>query len=227
MKISVALAAYKGEKYIAQQLRSILPQIGDDSEIIVSDDCPNEEMKSIVDSLGDSRIKYVKGPAQGVIKNFEYAISLCEGDHIFLCDQDDVWREDKVEKCLSELQNGCLLVLHDAAIVDAELNGTGKTVFESLNSSDGVLKNILVNSFVGCCMAFKKELKEHILPFPDKLPMHDQFIGLAAKKYGKVELINEPLIFYRRHGGTVTGGKTSLSDKIKWRIQIIKAYLKA
>lgn len=227
MKISVALAAYKGEKYLAEQLRSILSQIGDDSQIIVSDDCPDDEMKSIVDSFGDGRIQYVKGPGQGVIKNFEYAISLCEGDYIFLCDQDDVWREDKVEKCLAELQNGCLLVLHDAAIVDAGLNDTGKTVFDSLNSSSGVLKNLTVNSFVGCCMAFKKELKNHILPFPKNLPMHDQYIGLAATKYGKVKLINEPLIFYRRHGGTVTGGRTSLKDKIKWRFQIVGAYLKA
>ncbi|MBQ7654375.1 MAG: glycosyltransferase, partial [Clostridia bacterium] len=174
MKISVALAAYKGEKYIAEQLRSILAQIGDDSEIIVSDDRPCESMRTIVEGFDDSRIKYVEGPGQGVIKNFEYALSLCEGDYIFLCDQDDVWREDKVEKCLRELENGYLLVLHNAEIVDAELNDTGKTFFESHGVSVSVLKNLLVNSFVGCCMAFKKELKDHILPFPEKIPMHDQ-----------------------------------------------------
>lgn len=227
MKISVALAAYKGEKFLARQLRSILSQIGDDSEIIVSDDCPNEVMKSIVDSFGDDRIQYVEGPAQGVIRNFEHAISLCKGDYIFLCDQDDVWCSDKVEKCVEKLEDGCLLVLHNAKIVDAELKDTGKTIFESLNSSSGVLKNIVVNSFVGCCMAFRKELKEYILPFPKKLPMHDQYIGLSAKKHGQVVLIDEPLILYRRHGGNVTGGQTSVSDKIKWRVQIIQAYLKA
>lgn len=223
MKISVALAAYKGEKYIGEQLASILPQIGDDAEIIVSDDCPCEEMRKIVESFCDGRIKYVEGPGRGVIKNFEHALKLCEGEYIFLCDQDDVWCEDKVEKCVSELQNGCLLVMHDAKIVDAGLNETGDCFFATHNSTDFFLKNVLVNSFVGCCMAFRKELKKYILPFPDKLPMHDQYIGLVAKMHGEVKLIDEPLILYRRHSNNVTGGKTTLSQKIKWRYQIVRA----
>ena len=226
MKVSVALAAYRGEKYIGEQIDSILPQLGRDDEIIVSDDCPCDEMKNAVECFSDSRIKYVRGPGQGVIKNFEYALGLCKGDYIFLCDQDDVWRDDKVEKCIRELENGYILVLHDAKIVDAQLNEMGESFFALHHSGAGFLKNIFVNSFVGCCMAFKKEIKDYVLPFPDEMPMNDQYIGLVAKKHGNVKLINEPLIYYRRHSGNVTGGKTSLKQKIKWRYQIVRALLK-
>lgn len=225
MKISVALAAYKGEKYIEQQIRSILVQIGPDDEIIVSDDLPSGEIKDIVAKISDERIKYVQGPGLGVIKNFENAIRLCGGEYIFLCDQDDVWLENKVDTCVKELENGNLLVLHDAKIVDAELNEVNKSFFDFHGSKLGIARNIVRNSFVGCCMAFRRELKDYILPFPEKIPMHDQWIGLTALKRGKVKLICEPLILYRRHNETVTGKKTSFFDKIKWRYQIIKAFI--
>ena len=75
-------------------------------------------------------------------------------------------------------------------------------------------------------MAFSKSLKPFILPFPDDLPMHDQWIGLAGEKAGRVALIKEPLIYYRRHSGAVTGGRTSFSQKLKWRMSIIKAVIR-
>ena len=225
MKISVALAAYKGEKYIGDQLKSILPQLKEDDEIIVSDDFFCEEMQKIIDELDDTRISYVAGAGKGVIKNFENAINLCSGDIIFLCDQDDVWLPNKVESCLKEFENGALLVLHNAKVSDSELNVKEESFFQSHSSSVGFLKNLLRNSYMGCCMAFSKELKKYILPFPEKIPMHDQWIGLNAERVGKVSLIEEPLIIYRRHSETVTGGKTGALQKLLWRVQIIKALL--
>ena len=225
MKISVALAAYKGEKYIEQQLRSILMQLCSDDEIIVSDDLPSDEMKNIIAKISDNRIKYVQGPGQGVIKNFENAISLCSGDYIFLCDQDDVWLENKANSCVRELEKGNILVLHDAKVVDAYLNVIEKSFFNLHGIRTGIIGNIIKNSFVGCCMAFKKELKNHILPFPEKIPMHDQWIGLTALKKGNVKFLNKQLILYRRHSETFTGKKTSFSEKIKWRYQIIKSFI--
>ena len=90
--ISVALAAYKGEKYIEEQIRSILPQLSHDDEIIVSDDRPGGMTEKIVKKIAmeDSRVVWVEGKSKGVVTNFVNAIRYCKGDKIFLCDQDDV-----------------------------------------------------------------------------------------------------------------------------------------
>ncbi len=221
-KISVALAAYKGENFIREQLNSILIQLGENDEIIVSDDLPGGETEQIVRDFAetDKRVKYIKGPGQGLIMNFENAIKNCTGDYIFLCDQDDEWLPDKVEKVTEKLDEGFSLVLHNAMVTDENLKITDTSFFNSHATKLGFLNNIIRNSYMGCCMAFRKELCGKILPFPQNLPMHDQWIGLIAEKTGKVCLVEKPLILYRRHGGNMTGGATSLKQKIMWRVSI-------
>ena len=115
-KISVALAAYKGENFIGEQLSSILTQLADTDEVVVSDDFPQGKTKEIVLSMAESdkRIRYIEGPAKGLIMNFENAIKNCTGDYIFLADQDDVWLPDKVESVVEEFEKGADLVLHNA-----------------------------------------------------------------------------------------------------------------
>lgn len=220
--ISVVLAAYKGEKYIAEQVESILSQLSDEDELIVSDDCPEGETKAALDGIlnNDPRVKYIHGKSQGLIKNFEYAINNTVGDFIFLSDQDDVWLEGKVNAVMNEFEKGADVVMHDALITDGDLNPTGERAFALNSAGKGMFKNILKNSYQGSCMAFRKEMKEYILPFPDKIPMHDQWIGLMGEKHGKVHLIDHPYILYRRHGENVSGGGSSLMQKIKWRINI-------
>ena len=226
-KISVALAAYKGEKYLPRQLDSILSQLGEGDEVIISDDLPGGETENISRrrAAEDSRVKYIEGPGRGVIKNFENAIIHCTGDYIFLSDQDDVWLPQKVQRVTEKLECGASAVLHDAQVSDGELNITEASFFKLHGTKPGVLANIIRNSFVGCCMAFDARLKEDILPFPDDLPMHDQWIGIIASLRGRVELIDEPLIIYRRHGGTVTGGSTSTAQKLRWRFAVTKDVL--
>lgn len=225
--ISVVLAAYKGEKYICAQIGSILGQLGENDELIVSDDFPKGKTKDAVfERFGDdSRIVYLEGPSKGVIENFEFAISRARGEYIFLCDQDDVWLDGKVQTVVKKLKNGADLVLHNALIVDGKLHKTGETAFEINRTKKGFIRNIIKNSYQGCCMAFRSELKKYILPFPKKIPMHDQWIGLMAEKHGNVVFIDEPLILYRRHGGNVTGNGSGFITKIKWRTDIIKAVI--
>ena len=225
--ISVVLAAYKGEKYICTQIGSILGQLGGNDELIVSDDFPSGKTKdAIFNRFGDdSRIVYLEGPSKGVIKNFEFAISRARGEYIFLCDQDDVWLDGKIQRVVEKLKNGADLVLHNALIVDGELRETGETAFEINKTKKGFLRNIIKNSYQGCCMAFRAEMIKYILPFPPALPMHDQWIGLMAEKHGNVVFIDEPLILYRRHGGNVTGNGSGFFTKIKWRADIIKSVM--
>lgn len=221
-KISVALAAYKGEDFIGEQLDSILSQLAPSDEVVVSDDFPQGKTREIVAALAenDSRIRYVEGPAKGLIVNFENAINNCTGDYIFLADQDDVWLPDKVEKVTEKLEAGADLVLHNAMVTDGKLKIQDTSFFKSHGTKTGYLNNLVKNSYMGCCMAFRKSLCKKIMPFPQNLPMHDQWIGLIAEKTGKVCLVEKPLILYRRHGNNVSGGQTSLKQKIMWRISI-------
>ena len=229
MKISVALAAYKGELYIAQQMESILRQLGETDELIVSDDFPEGKTRGIVESIAskDRRVKYIEGQGKGVIKNFENALSVCNGDIIFLCDQDDVWMPDKVETVMKEFENGAQLVLHDASVTDAHLNVTNPSCFSIHGANLSFGKNLLRNTFVGCCMAFTKELLAETMPFPDGIAMHDWWIALVAlKNKRKTVLIGKPLIKWRRHGENVTGGSTTAIQKIRWRLNMISALAK-
>ena len=222
MKISVALAAYKGEQYIAEQLKSILPQLGENDEIIVSDDYPSGLTRGVVLAIRDKRIKYIEGNGNGVVSNFENALKACSGDVIFLCDQDDVWMPDKVSSVMAEIAKGADLVLHDAAVTDGSLNITEPSFFAIHGSNADFRRNLIRNTFVGCCMAVTKQVMLDTLPFPKELPMHDWWIALAAIKKGyKAVLLDKPLIKWRRHGENVTGGKTSAMQKIRWRINMI------
>ena len=207
--ISVCLASYNGEKYIKEQLDSILSQLSDEDELIVSDDGSTDSTPEILSSYAEQFpiLHVVKGPGKGVIKNFEYAISLSMGGLIFLSDQDDIWCSSKVSRvkeAFSSSGENCMLVLHDAEIVDEDAQRTGQTLFEFRNSRPGLLRCLWKNPYVGCCMAFRKELCKEVLPFPEGIEMHDWWIALNAECGGRTMLIPDKLIQYRRHTGNVS-----------------------
>ena len=231
MTVSVALAAYNGEKYIAEQISSVLPQLSEDDEIVVSVDPSADRTREIVSSLSeaDSRIKLIDGEGRGLIKNFENAIKNCRNDIIFPCDQDDIWLPEKAARVKKEFENdsALLLTMHDAKIVDENLSEIESSFFAHRGTKTGILKNIWKNSYMGCCMAFRKEALKYILPFPENLPMHDQWIGLVCEKRGKVSLIREPLMLYRRHGDNASKMQhESVMQMIKWRLSIILSLIK-
>lgn len=223
MKISVLLAAYNGEKYISQQIASILPQLGGDDELIISDDSPNGNTFAAVEAfLADKRVKYVKGPQRGVDANKEFLFGVCTGDVAFLCDQDDVWMPDKIEKVMAQINSGAGCVLHDAYLTDSDLNKTGQTLFDMRNAGKGTVRNILKNCYTGSCMALTRQAFTAALPFPKDIPMHDQWLGLVCEKTVKTVFLDEPLILWRRNEGSMTGGRTSFIQKFKWRFNITK-----
>ena len=102
IRVSVAVATYNGERYLAEQLESILDALEQNDEIVISDDGSTDDTRKVIETFQkkDSRIRLVDGPRQGVKKNFESAIRSCSGQYIFLCDQDDIWTKDKVEVVL-------------------------------------------------------------------------------------------------------------------------------
>ena len=225
-KISVCIATYNGEKYIKEQLKSIIPQLKKDDEIIISDDYSNDNTLKIIKSFRDHRIKIFTNPKKGLIFNFENAILNSSGDYIFLSDQDDIWHKNKVKICLEDFKNNYDLVYSDCEIFDSE---TSKIIvssfFEFYNCKKGVVNNILKNTYMGCCMSFKANLKNKILPFPKYLPMHDSWIGINAEIYFNVKHNTQKLIKHRRHenNASETGsrkGSRSILTKFYWRVSL-------
>lgn len=209
-RISVAMITYQGEKYIREQLDSILACLLEEDEIVISDDGSGDGTRAIIAEYmqKDARIRLIEGPRKGVKANVENALRACEGRYLFLADQDDVWMPEKVEKVLRELWKPEVgLVVHDAIVMDGECKEVILDSFYSLKGSGaGVVKNIWRNTYIGCCMAFKRELLEEVLPIPSYIEMHDQWIGVINDKLKRgTTFLPDVLIKYRRHGDNASG----------------------
>lgn len=199
--ISVAMATYNGERYIERQLKSVLANLAENDEVVISDDGSTDKTIEIIKKLKDSRVRIVDGPKAGVVKNFENAVRQCKGKYIFFCDQDDFWYNGKVDKVLRCFKNEkCLLVEHDARVVDDREKVIYPSFFAYRRVRDGVIKNAMRNTYHGCLIAFDARIKKYILPFPTSGCLHDQWTGIMADALGKTVFLNEVLMDYVRHG---------------------------
>ncbi len=231
-KISVCIATYNGEKFIKQQLESILVQLKNEDEVVVSDDHSTDNTIKIIEDINDPRITILKNDGKGLIDNFENAIKNSSGNYIFLSDQDDIWCDNKIEICLQDFENGYDLILSDCTMFDSETNAIfNDSFFVFNNSKKGIIKNIIKNSYIGCCMAFNRRVKNAVLPFPRNIPMHDSWIGIVSEIYFKVNFNKNKLINHRKHSlnasYTSTGkSKYSLTKKISFRIFIVYCLLR-
>ncbi|MCF0145485.1 MAG: glycosyltransferase, partial [Eubacterium sp.] len=227
-EISAAMTVYNGERFLDEQLDSILMQLSENDELVVSLD-PSEDASAALlagRAEKDPRIRVIEGPGKGVVRNVENALRHCRGKKIFLADQDDVWLPGKVEK-VSRMLDRYTLVLHDARVVDKDLEELTPSFMDWRKSRMGIMANLIKNSYIGCCMAFRRELLDVVLPFPENLPMHDQWIGVMAEKHGTVRFIRIPLMLYRRHEGTETGDHhAGTAQMMKWRFNITKEVMK-
>ena len=230
MKISVCMAAYNGENHIEKQISSILCQLKPDDELIIVDDCSQDETANIIKNFNDSRIKLLKNKFNyGVVATFERALSAAEGNIIFLSDQDDEWIDNKLSFITNFFaSNNVDLIVHDAKIIR---NGSiiSNSLFSEIGSSGGFFKNLYSNSFTGSCMAFRKDILNKVLPIPIKKGIfHDAWIGILAKFYKfKIIFIPKTLIIYHRHNSNVsTMKRRSIYKIIPERINLIFSLIK-
>ena len=225
--VSVCMAVYNGAKFVQAQIDSILPQLMMEDELIICDDCSNDNTLDIIRSCHSSNIKvYVNDNNLGVIKTFGKALSCAKGDFIFLCDQDDVWLDGKVSNCIEQLQTAHLVVT-DCYIVNNNLERLQDSFFQTMGSGRGFFKNLKKNTYQGCCMVFRREILTMILPFPGSIPMHDEWIGFVAELFYKVKFVKAPLLLYRRHHHTVSpqqAGRSqfNLLKKLSFRFNLIR-----
>lgn len=226
--ISVCIATYNGADVIKTQLQSILPQLGEDDEIIVSDDSSKDDTRKIIEDLNDSRIHLIDGPALGSpIPNFENALQYAKGDYIFLSDQDDKWMPGKLNDSIAVLKSGYDCVVTDCVVTDKDLNVTSSSFFTLNGTKEGCWYNLLVkNGYLGGCMAFTKRVKEKSLPFPKNIPMHDIWIGNVAAFYYNVSFLHKSCSYFRRSGHNVSTSASkstnSLLTKFTIRLKVIK-----
>ena len=232
MMISIAMTSYNGEKFISEQISSILSQTIEDFELIICDDCSTDHTLSILKEYKekDSRIKIVQNKKQlGFLKNFEQAISLCTGDYIACCDQDDIWTNNHLEYLLNNIgKNDCIGA--NGIIIDKLGKKIGSTVKESLSveyepsNSDSLFKHeCFYNLIQGTACLFKKTLLSSILPFPDGIKFHDHWIALNAAMQNGCKYTSDIILLYRTHSQNVTGfRKFNLVHSLKTAFQANK-----
>lgn len=214
------MATYNGAQYIKQQLDSILNQLTQTDEVIISDDGSTDKTIEIIEKYADPRIQLLHSGGGNLVHNFENALRHATGEIIFLSDQDDIWYPDKVEKSLNALQD-CGLVLSNAAMFQDNIE-EHTLFFSKRGKKTGLISNLWKVKFLGAALAFRKSVLEEALPFPQDLAMHDIWIGLIAEATSSTRYLDEPLIYYRRHAQTAStaGAKSNNSFYTKMRIRL-------
>ena len=233
MRISVALCTHNGAEFVVEQVTSILDQSRPVDEIVLSDDASTDATVELVERtlaqwVGAKPVLRVirNVPALGVLANFEQAIGACTGELIALCDQDDVWRSDRLEliAALFEADPRLLLVHSDARLVSGTGETIGGTLLESLEmtarehaelgdgrSFDALLRRNLVT---GATVVLRASVLPAALPFGPSW-IHDEWIAIVAAAVGSTRLLDDRLVDYRQHGGNQIGArKPTLGYKI-------------
>jgi len=223
MKISIALCTYNGEKFLTEQVNSYLTQTRLPDEVVVCDDCSRDKTVKIIRDFAARAPFLVRLYANKTnlrsTKNFEKAISLCEGDIIVLSDQDDVWHKNKLEKFTAafETDEQVGLVFCDGELVDENLislnisawqaRGFDKKKQNLVKNGDGLAIILNSNVITGCMMAFRAKYKDLLLPIPNDIQdvIHDYWIALLMLTVAKVNIIPEKLVKYRQHSGQQLG----------------------
>ena len=220
-KISIVLATYNGERFLAQQIDSLLAQDYPDFEIVACDDCSGDSTLSILEDFCkrySARFKVLRNERNiGYIANFERGIRAAAGDYIALCDQDDVWLPGKLRELSGLLDVGARLAFCDLEIVDEKLRPLGYGMWKTLRLRRGELVrlrgdrpySVLMKRNVasGCGMLIRRDIAFAALPFPPlEAFVHDQWLALVASFLGPIAPCPKRLVLYRQHSSQQTGG---------------------
>ena len=226
MRVSVCMAVRNGANFIQQQIASILPQLGDEDELLIVDDASRDNTVAIIDAFGDRRIRILhQAENRGVVRSFGRALEEARGDFILLTDHDDIWRGDKVAKFLEVFRTRpeVTVVMSDLVIINADGEVMSGPKFETRRFYQGVFRNLVRNRYQGSAMGFRRTILQYCLPFPSDIPIHDIWIGLVNQFVGEAAFIPEPLLLYRRHGRNDSPDTHApLSKMIRWRWALIK-----
>lgn len=222
IKIDILLATYNGEKYIKQQIDSIISQTYSNWNIIFRDDGSKDATVKIIKEfiqMYPEKMRLIEDNDKGLgaSGNFSRLLEASKAEYTMFCDQDDVWLPDKIKVTYEKMQeteknsgNKPILIHTDLEIVDGNLNTIADSMFsyQNLHSAFDSINYMLVqNNITGCTMMINSQLREWSSPIPKKIIMHDWWLGLVASTFGEIGFVNQATIKYRQHGNNDTGAK--------------------
>ncbi len=227
--ISILLASYNGEKYIAQQIESILTQTEQNFIIYVNDDCSSDrtyEIEKKYEAMYPDKIKVTRNKKNSGNAKYNFINMMIEhkDDYVMLCDQDDVWLPNKIEITLKKMKSmerrfgkeKPALVHTDLVVVDEKLNVISKSFKKMMNADYGKIRinnEIVQNTLTGCTVMYNKALAEYIKNTPKYMVMHDWWLMLIASAFGNIGIVNYQTVLYRQHGKNVVGTRNMRSYK--------------
>ncbi len=222
MKLAILLATYNGAEYLEEQLQSLFRQSCSNFTCYVHDDGSSDDTVAILkryEGEYPGRMVLWDYPSTGSAKqNFWSMLQRADADYIMFCDQDDVWKEEKVALTLQEMQRleseskGPAMVFSDMEVVDRELNRISDSFIAYVGRDPKRVRFhqlISQNVAAGCTCMINRELRAKALlcPDPDKIRMHDWWLMLVASVYGRIGYIDQPLVLYRQHGDNSSGAE--------------------
>lgn len=221
-RVDILLATCNGEKFLAEQLDSILNQTYTNFRIIIRDDASQDKTVPIIQEYTQrfpKKILFIQGHERlGAKNNFSKLMEISSAPYVLFSDQDDIWLPHKVEKTLLAMQNmekkhgsNPFLVHTDLTVVDEhqKIKHLSFWKYAHLNPLHGMTLNRLLNQNVvtGCTMMANRLLIELSRPIPQEAFMHDWWIALAASVFGKIDVLHESTIHYRQHGKNALGAQ--------------------
>lgn len=226
MPVSVCLATYNGASFVAEQLQSILDQLGADDEIIVVDDGSADNTLDIVRGFGDPRIRIFPNERNvGVNAAFARAIGLATKDFILLSDQDDVWTPDRKELMLQAFHDPRVdVVAGNYRLIGREGGPLPGSLAPDLRAAESRsrlpnLTRIFLGrqNYYGCAMAFRTSVRDMILPYPAAMECHDIWIGMVGVVAGSMAHLETPVLLHRVHGNNASIIRRPLWKKLASR----------
>lgn len=226
-KVAILMSTYNGQKYLKEQIESILAQTYSNWTLYIRDDGSSDETINIIESYStnsDQVIFFNKDNItnMGVKNSFFSLLKDVNADYYMFCDQDDVWQKQKVQHAIEAADNNTrsseepLLIHTELTVVDSNLTPLGLMYGDDFH--DGFKDNLFSNSVTGCTMLLNQALKNRILDFsyePTKIVMHDWWFALIASAFGKVVFLKNPDILYRQHGNNTFGANVTPFQRLQ------------
>ena len=225
MNISIVLATYNGRAHLEKQLQSLLQQTCMPKEIIISDDGSTDGTCELLEKYcrENKIIQVIHSENQGINKNFQNAVSICSGEYIAFCDQDDIWAEDKLARLSSQFSEKILLVYGKSVLIDADDRQLPESFekyvgFKSYRGGHLPFYFYFSNCISGHAMMVRKDLIEHALPFPESC-MYDQWLALIASAKSEIVHVREAVTFHRIHSLNAINNQEINRDKKSRKIK--------
>lgn len=229
-KIAVLMSAYNGEKYIAEQIKSIIHQTNQDWELFIRDDGSSDSTIKIIKDFISEKIHLIKDnvPHRGVTQSFLFLLKRVNAEYYMFCDQDDFWLPFKIEhsiNCISQLSSmKSTMIFTDVKIVDESLNTIEESMWRvnKMQAKIRDLESLFISDFItGCTVMFNNLSRIELLRIGDNKfnLLHDQLLAIAIiKSHGQIKPLEESTMLYRQHNDNVVGAK-EISNVFFYRIK--------